>query len=55
MIYEILAAKSREVEIGYWQARRQCRSLFEAFDQIDKLQEQGFDVIDLRVRGNEEG
>ena len=55
MIYEILAAKSREVEIGYWQAHRQCRSLFEAFDQIDKLQEQGFDVIDLRVRGNEEG
>lgn len=55
MTYEILAAKSREIEIGYWQAHRRCETLFEAFDQIDKLQEQGFDVIDLRVRGNEEG
>ena len=53
MTYEILAAKSKEVEVGYWQAHRQCRSLFEAFDQIDKLQEQGFDVIDLRIREGE--
>lgn len=55
MIYEILAAKSREVEIGYWQERRECKTMFEALYQIEQLQEQGFDVIDLRVRGNEEG